>query len=110
MELKHKTLNLFIEKYHDKLSSELLKDRYFFYTYHYCFNYAVQYVEIKIAYNRRKGEKILVVSQPWYNPHPRYSKYFPCTWEGFVKACDWLDKKRLAYVEESVQKITEGLL
>lgn len=103
MTLKHKTLDYFLKYYPKKTTKEKITSN----TYEgYVGGIASIYFGIYKEWDGNDNCWIFEAEIQWSNDgRNRRIEYFPCTWEGFISACEWLDNQRIKVAETYAESL-----
>lgn len=92
MEIKHKSFDLFTEKYPRMLKESYWEEVYEGHIVHLTNTFTLTI--LPIIYREKEQSKIQAKTS-W-----NCKKYFPYSYEGFKLACEWLDNRRIRLAEK----------
>lgn len=98
MDIINKTLDYFTKRYPKRCTKERLES-----TKREDFIGQIETIAFSVCteYDDEAKEYYLDCDCRWSNETPCIGRtQFPCTWEGFEQACEWIDKQRLYLVQK----------
>lgn len=98
IELKRKTKDIVLEHGDVLFSKDFLENP----EHYFSRSYDIKSVSlfIHIDFSDEKG-RVLVAQIQWcYSASTAVTKDFPCTYEGFLNACEWLDGQRIEFIKQ----------